>query len=371
MTSKEFILQEIKKVFPQHRAESVLAKSTLIQYLVQKMKSVSRSSKSRGSFGSIYPIYTLVEDYIINDYYENNSLDYNKYEGAQFTVVFNRQRELPFGEKLQNHGFNNRLNDDFRKYFAKYGEDEVPIIRNLETQRYWINEKLLKIMVDNENINIAKLIMNIIDKYIELKLDNFEGFFKTCDKFRVNYVNEPDNAINFIKSQLEPNTDARIFEIVSFVILKYYLYGEKIYLGFSKDELIKEDITLYKTGRTNANDGGIDFVMKPLGRFFQVTEVLNFKKYFLDIDKLNRFKITFVIKTDQSPDDVMRVISNEAVKQYKDKDLIKKYLDCFEEVITIPTLNNYLDVVIKKGLLGEMLEELVLQCKVEYNIYDE
>lgn len=31
-----------------------------------------------------------------------------------------------------------------------------------------------------------------------------------------------------------------------------------------------------KTGRTNANDGGIDFVTKPLGRFFQVTETLDF-----------------------------------------------------------------------------------------------
>ena len=46
---------------------------------------------------------------------------------------------------------------------------------------------------------------------------------------------------------------------------------------------------LYKTGRTNANDGGIDFVMKPLGRFFQVTETLDFKKYFLDIDKIETF----------------------------------------------------------------------------------
>ena len=31
-----------------------------------------------------------------------------------------------------------------------------------------------------------------------------------------------------------------------------------------------------KNGRTNENDGGIDFVVRPLGRFFQITETLDF-----------------------------------------------------------------------------------------------
>lgn len=62
---------------------------------------------------------------------------------------------------------------------------------------------------------------------------------------------------------------------------------------------------LYKTGRTNANDGGIDFVMRPLGRFFQVTETLDFKKYFLDIDKIERFPLSFVIKSEESVDDLL------------------------------------------------------------------
>ena len=44
---------------------------------------------------------------------------------------------------------------------------------------------------------------------------------------------------------------------------------------------------LYKTGRVGANDGGIDFVLRPHGRFFQATEVLDFGKYFLDIDKIS------------------------------------------------------------------------------------
>ena len=55
------------------------------------------------------------------------------------------------------------------------------------------------------------------------------------------------------------------------------------------DKLNTENLKLYKTGRTNANDGGIDFVMKPLGRFFQVTETLDFKNTFLTLIK---FKIS-------------------------------------------------------------------------------
>ena len=68
------------------------------------------------------------------------------------------------------------------------------------------------------------------------------------------------------------------------------------------DDIREEELVLYKTGRTNANDGGIDFVMKPLGRFFQVTESVDVKKYFLDIDKVQRFPLTFVIKSNDSPE---------------------------------------------------------------------
>ncbi len=40
--------------------------------------------------------------------------------------------------------------------------------------------------------------------------------------------------------------------------------------------------------------------MKPLGLFFQVTETVEAGKYFLDIDKVQRYPITFVVNTDAS-----------------------------------------------------------------------
>lgn len=42
--------------------------------------------------------------------------------------------------------------------------------------------------------------------------------------------------------------------------------------------------------------------MRPLGRFFQVTETLDVRKYFLDIDKIERYPISFVIKSEEPVD---------------------------------------------------------------------
>ncbi len=74
---------------------------------------------------------------------------------------------------------------------------------------------------------------------------------------------------SFIISLIEPNVDARIFEIVSFSILKYYYSEQTVFFGETLDKVEEENLMLYKTGRTNANDGDIDFVMKPLGVSFK------------------------------------------------------------------------------------------------------
>ena len=81
--------------------------------------------------------------------------------------------------------------------------------------------------------------------------------------------NDEEGIYYFIEEILAPNVDARLFEIVSYAILKYYYKGKSIIWGYSFEQLNEESLKLYKTGRTNANDGGIDFVMRPLGRFFK------------------------------------------------------------------------------------------------------
>ena len=343
----------IKSVLEKHfikNADDIFDKSQLIQYINEKTRSANKGSKSRSSFANLYAIYVIIEDYIANGYDKKG--DYAKYEGALFNKLFARQRELPFGSKLQNHALNNRMNSEFQKYFPS--SEFIPILRNHETNRYWINDNLLKIKVGKANFNIAKAIIEIIDEYSKTKQDAFQRFVKSCEELQEIGKTTPKKIEEFVIGLLSPNVDARLFEIVSYSILKYFYH----------------DLKLYKTGRTNANDGGIDFVMKPLGRFFQVTETLDFKKYFLDIDKIQKFPITFVIKSTEPTQDLLTKIRDNAGKTYSIKAIVDKYMDCIEEVINIPTLNDRFNDAVKQGYLNKILDEVVIQSKVEFNYED-
>ena len=361
--------KNIKSILEKHfgkSAEEIFEKSQLIQYINEKTRSVSKGSKARSSFANLYAIYVIIEDYIDKGY--DNKGDYSKYEGAFFNKLFARQRELPFGNKLQNHALNNRMNSEFQKYFPS--SEFIPILRNMETNRYWINENLLKKNVGKKEYNIAKVIIEIIDEYSKVKQDAFRLFVKTCEELQVIGKSSPKKVEEFIIGLLAPEVDARLFEIVSYSILKYFFHDQTIYWGFEINKLNKETLKLYKTGRTNANDGGIDFVMKPLGRFFQVTETLDFKKYFLDIDKIQKYPITFVIKSNEATDDLLKKIKANANKTYSIKAIVDKYMDCIEEVINIPILNDRFNEAVKQGYLDNILDEIVMQSKVEFNYED-
>jgi len=329
------ILDILEKKFGEF-ANEVFEHSELLQYLNYKTKSANRGSKSRGSFANLYAIYVLVEDYLVKNY--DTTGDYSKYEGAEYSKLLTRQRELPFGAKLQNHALNSRMKEEFKKFFphSKF----QPILRNLSTNRYWINENLLKVRLNQESHNIAKLIIEIIDAYIATKQDAFQKFIKVCEDLQ-HIGNEDSNKIeSFILSLLAPNVDARLFEIVSYAILKLYYKDKIIFWGFASrpEEIFEEPLKLYKTGRTNANDGGIDFVMKPLGRFFQVTETLDFKKYFLDIDKIEKYPITFVVKTTECVEELGKKLRANALKLYVIESVVENYMSCIEELINIPVL---------------------------------
>lgn len=356
----------IKVILQKHFGESaadVFERSQLIQYINEKTRSANKGSKARSSFANLYAIYVIIEDYIANGFDKKG--DYPKYKGALFNKLFARQRELPFGSKLQNHALNNRMNSEFQKYFPS--SKFIPILRDLETNHYWINENLLKIKIGKANFNIAKVIIEIIDEYAKAKQDAFQRFVKSCEELQRISKTTPKKVEEFIIGLLAPNVDARLFEIVSYAILKFYYHDQQIIWGFDMDNLNKENLKLYKTGRTNANDGGIDFVMKPLGRFFQVTETLDFKKYFLDIDKIQKYPITFVIKSDEPTKDLLNKIRVNAGKTYSIKAIVDKYMDSIEEVINISTLNSRFNDAVKQGYRDKILDEIITQSKVEFN----
>lgn len=351
-------------------AEDIFQKSQLLQYINIKTRSANRGSKARGSFANHYALYVLVEDYIGKGYLGEEKGRYGKYEGARFTELFRRQRELPFGSKLQNHALNSRLNDEYAKYFP--ASDLRPILRDQGEQRYWINERLLVIEVgsagDRQEVNIAEAIIEIIDKYVEAKRFAFEQFIETCKSIAVLSTSDPGGAVAFVEGQLQPNVDARVFEIVSFAILKAHYGEQSIFWGWTADELRQDVLMLYKTGRTNANDGGIDFVMKPLGRFFQVTETIDVNKYFLDIDKVHRFPLTFVVKSTDSEGEVRAQLHAEAHQKYGVEAVVARYMESIEEVINIPRLVEVFEGVVRAGGLQQVMDEIVIQSRVEFNV---
>lgn len=226
------ILNVLERHFKSN-AEQIFRNSELIQYLNIKTVSANRGSKSRGSFANIYAVYVLIEDYINNNFHKRN--DYADYEGAKFSDLFKRQRELPFGAKLQNHALNHRMNQEFKRHFDTC--NYIPIIRVVDNQRYWINENLIKVKANREEFNIAKAVIEIIDDYVKTKKSAFDHFIKTSESFKIIENEEPEKVKEFILSLLEPNIDARIFEIVSYSILKFDYKEQSVFLGWSIDSV--------------------------------------------------------------------------------------------------------------------------------------
>lgn len=219
--------------------------------------------------------------------------------------------------------------------------------------------------------NIAPVVIDIIDKYIEAKQEAFNAFIKTCQKMAELCSNDTEEAIRFVEAQLASNTDARIFEIVSYAVLKVKYGNETIWIGDTKDSVCEEILILYKTGRTNANDGGIDFVMRPKGRFFQVTETIDVNKYFLDIDKVNCFPITFVVKSRESSEKIKEEIREQALAKYGIEKIVQTYINSIEEIINVETLIAVFSNIVKNGQIKQVMDEIILQSRIEFNYDDE
>ena len=360
-------IEEIIETETGINGNDTLERSPLVQYLNIKTKAANRGSKSRAGFANHYALYVLVEDYVENGFGESGG--YENYEGAKFSKLFKRQRELPFGNKLQNHALNHRLNEEFRKYFPS--EDALPIIRDVETNRYWINEKLLRLNIDGKDVNLAASIKKIIKSYVEARMSSFNSFIDECTQLLEIQEKDTGSAIHFIRQLLRPNIDARVFEIVSYAILKQHYSDKILFWGWCPDDLNEEPLTLFKTGRTNANDGGIDFVMKPLGRFFQVTETVDAGKYFLDIDKVQRYPITFVVKTEETSKELTEKLKQQAKAKYGIQKIVDRYISCVEEIINVPSLIEKFDAIVEQEKIPSVVQEIILQSRIEFNVEEE
>lgn len=329
-------------------------RSVVFQYMVRKTKASDRGSKARRSLGNLYALYVLAEDYLNENH-----------EGSRFTDLMARMKALPFGSKLQNHPLDNRLNDEVQRQYG-VGEEMLPV----QAADLGDGKKARKISTDllseggADPMATATFIVGTIDAYVSIIGEN-----QTTYLGEIEAASSSEEISEIIKKAFEYASDARLFEIVSFALLHIKYKSQSVTVSANGQDATYQ-LTLFKTGRTNANDGGIDFVLKPYGRFFQVTETLNFNKYFLDFDKTNRFPITFVIKTTLRPDQVMEQIRSDANKTYPE-DEVEGYLGLFEEVITINELTSVLDEIRESPELIEELKALVInEFKLEFGMLD-
>ena len=357
MEIKEKFIEDILKQEYPNNYQNVYDGSLLIQFLDKKMKAVHGNTKARRSLGTIYAIYSIL--YFYKDEFFDCPDKYRKFSGYDFTKLLNLCRSLYGGEKIQNHALNSRVNGEFKNKFPTIANDLIIVDKGC----YLLHIDYLYV----DKLDISNTCCKIIEAYIEL--------LKEKDHILTEILHEmlhPNTEYtakrNKINELLSEEAEARIFEIISFAILKTHYKGIKVYFGYSIDTIKEDYLHLFKTGRTNANDGGIDFVMKPVGRFFQVTEVNCYDKYLLDIDKVIHFPITFVIKTKESKEQVLQKLEEYINDRANGMSVIeKRYKEAIEEIITINELRKWIGEL-SDSEIDEMIRDIDLYYKLEMNM---
>ncbi|MBC1533464.1 restriction endonuclease [Listeria seeligeri] len=332
--------------------------SELFQYLNLKSGAIHGNSKTRRSLANWYAIFSILSFYK-DEGFINNRKDYSNFEGFPYSKLFEFQRQQYGGSKLQNHGFNSRTNDEFANKISR--DVSRPLIVK-DKGSYLVHPDFLYV----NGKDITEVVLEIIEKYKTILMAKDHSFIEVLEE-----LTEEKTEIGKkekIKLLLNDDSEARIFEIISYAILETHYKNQSIFFGWSREDITEEFLNLYKTGRTNANDGGIDFVMRPLGRFFQVTEVNNYDKYFLDMDKVNHFPLTFIVKTHIDS----ATIKNELLAYGTEKSgglkiLESAYHSAVEEVITINELTGWLENMNNTDL-NFLIEEIDRYFKVEMNI---
>jgi hypothetical protein len=217
-----------------------------------------------------------------------------------------------------------------------------------------------------EGYDISKVSCKIIEKYIELLMKKDHALISILEELSsMTDYSEKKAKINAL---LTEDAEARIFEIISYAILKNHYKNITVFFGNTRDTIDEVALELFKTGRTNANDGGIDFVMRPVGRFFQVTEVNSYDKYLLDIDKVMHFPISFVIKTKQSKENVLAELEKYIEQRSSGMAVLEdRYRKAIEEIITINELQMWTAELDDDDIDG-IIRDIDIYYKLEMNM---
>ena len=252
------------------------------------------------------------------------------------------------------YALNSRVNGEFHNKI-KDATNDLIIVNN---GKYLIHIDYIYV---NEH-DISKAACHIIEGYVELLIAKDHELISILEKLKTltDYAQKKAT----INALLTEDAEARVFEIISYAILKNHYKNIKVYFGYTRETIAEVELELYKTGRTNANDGGIDFVMRPVGRFFQVTEVNNYDKYLLDIDKVMHFPISFVIKTTQQKSDVLKDLEQYITLRSSGMTVLeRRYKEAIEDIITINELQEW-----TRELEGADIDGIIRDIDIYYRL---
>ena len=352
---EKFVGDILKEMFPD-TFQSIYDESPLLQYLDYKMRAVHGDSKTRRSLANVYAVYAILYFYRREFYNQPNR--YRTFTGCDYTRLFHFYRGLYGGSRLQNHALNSRVNGEFRNRFPNLANDLIIV----DNGRYLLHIDYLYA----QGHDISEACCRIVETYMELLEAKDHALFRVLEAIRA--LSDASEKREAVKNLLTEDAEARIFEIISYAILKSHFHGVTVYFGYTRESVRAERLRLYRTGRTNANDGGIDFVMRPVGRFFQVTESGDYDKYLLDIDKVMHFPVTFVVKTEKSAERVGRELDDYIALRANGMTVIeKRYRSAVEELITIQELKLWIDAL-SSSEIDQILRDIDIYYRLEMNI---
>ena len=345
----------MKDEYPEDFQE-IYDNSPMLQYLDKKMKAVHGNSKTRRSLANIYAVYSILYFYQA-EFYEKRE-QYCHCDGYDYMRLFTFYRSLYGGSKLQNHALNSRVNGEFHNRIKDTVNDLI-IINN---GKYLIHVDYIYVA----GRDISRVSCKIIERYVELLVAKDHALMRILEELRK--LTDYSQKKAQINALLTEDAEARIFEIISYAILKNHYKNITVFFGYTRESIDEIALELFKTGRTNANDGGIDFVMRPVGRFFQVTEVNNYDKYLLDIDKVMHFPLSFVIKTKQSREKVLDDLEKYIMQRSCGMTILEeRYRKAIEEIITINELQAWTEEL-KNDDIDGIIRDIDIYYRLEMNI---
>ncbi len=84
--------------------------------------------------------------------------------------------------------------------------------------------------------------------------------------------------------------------------------------------------------------------------------------------KVQKFPITFVVKSNETPEKIKEKIKQQAKLKYKVNAIVNRYLNSVEEIINLPMLNEYINTIIDQGNISDIIKEISVQSQLEFNL---